>query len=350
MTAPPDAPSVSVLVAVLDEAAFIERTAPGITQQRYDGPLEVLFLDGGSRDGTLDHLRRIAVEDDRVRVLDNPGRTQVAALNLGLREARGDVVVQMDAHTFYEPEYVAAGVRRLQRGDIEWVSGPPVPLAVDAGSRRVAAALASRFGTGGADKWRAAGAGQEVVLDTGVFAGVWRRETLERLGGWDERFVVNHDAELAARHLERGGTIVCVPELASRYVPRSTVRGLWRQYRGYGYFRAGTCRLHPESMRPSHVLSIVPAATLLAAFLPGRAGRLARAGLIVYAVVAGAVSARLPLEHRADAGRMPAVFAAMHFSWGFGFVAGCRRFGVPWAAFASVGRRLVSRARPRARP
>jgi succinoglycan biosynthesis protein ExoA len=112
------APQVSILVAVLDEAELIEQTARDIAAQHYDGELEVLFLDGGSQDGTVEQLRALAAEDPRIRVIDNPRRTQVSALNLGLRESRGEVVVQMDAHTFYGPDYVAEGVRRLQRGDV----------------------------------------------------------------------------------------------------------------------------------------------------------------------------------------------------------------------------------------
>lgn len=342
-------PPVSIVVAVLDEARFIERTAAGVAAQDYAGELEILFVDGGSRDGTLEHLEALARGDPRVRVLRNPRRTQVAALNTGLRAAAGDVIVQMDAHTFYPPAYVTNAVARLVRDDAGWISGPPVPRGVDPGSRCVATALGSRFATGGADKWRSRADGGELKLDTGVFGGAWWKATLEELGGWDERWIVNHDAELTARHIGAGGRIVCLPELAAEYVPRSSLSGLWRQYRGYGYYRVATCKRHPDSMRPSHVVSIVPAATALAALLPGPLGRLARAGLAGYAAAALAVSARLSrLDRPRETLTLPFVFGAIHFSWGFGFIAGCRAFGVPWAAFGSVRRRLSDRlsARP----
>lgn len=339
-------PGVTVVVAVLDEAHFIQQTASAIAAQDYGGELEILFVDGGSHDGTLEHLRALAKRNSRVRVLHNPGRTQVAALNAGLRAARGDVIVQMDAHTYYPPGYVRQGVERLQRGDVDWVTGPPAPRGVDTGSRMVAMALGSRLATGGADKWRPREDGAEIELDTGVFGGVWLKATLERLGGWDEVWIVNHDAELAARCIAAGGRIVCVPEMAAGYVPRSSLRGLWRQYRGYGYFRVATCRRHPESMRPSHVASVVPAITAVAALLPGPVGRAARVGLAGYGVAVAAESARLPhLDGTRTAFRLPLVFATIHFSWGFGFLAGCRRFGVPWAGFASVANRLRARMR-----
>lgn len=348
-------PAVSIVVAVLDEARFIDRAAAGIVGQDYAGELEILFLDGGSRDGTLVRLQALARSEPRVRVLPNPGRTQVAGLNAGMRAATGEVLVQMDAHTFYPPNYVTDGVARLLRGDAGWVCGPPLARGVDAGSRRMAAALGSRFATGGADKWRPRADGRETELDTGVFGGVWWREALDRLGGWDERLVINHDAELAARHLRCGGKIVCLPALAAEYVPRGSLRGVWRQYRGYGYFRVLTCIEHPQSMRPSHAASIVPAVTALAALAPGPLGRLARAGLTGYCLLALTVSARLPRPGGPrDMLILPMVFGAIHFSWGFGFLAGCGRFGVPWAALESVSRRvlrrLTGRGRRRRRP
>jgi hypothetical protein len=329
---------VSVIVAVLDEADVIERAAAAIVGQDFEGDVEYLFLDGGSTDGTRQLLDALARRDPRVRVLENPGRTQVRALNAGLRAARGDVVVQMDAHTFYPPHYLSIGVTRLRQGDAGWVSGPPVPEGTGRWSRRMALALRSPLGAGGADKWRAGFGDEEVELDTGVFGGFWRRSTLERLDGWNDDWPVNHDSELAARYLREGGRIVCLPQLASRYVPRDTLPGVWRQYRSYGYYRARTCRHYPETVRPSHLLSLAPVAALLACAFPWTPLRRAAAGgLVTYAATTAIVSARLARSGEPrDALALPAVFAAMHIGWGVGFLAGCWRFGAPvrGAAFA----------------
>src|SRR5579859_3736819 len=95
--------------------------------QRFDGTIELLFADGGSDDGTREILHELAAEDPRVRVLENPRRRTASGLNVCLREARGEFVARMDAHTFYGDRYLAAGIERLQRGDTDWVSGPAVP-------------------------------------------------------------------------------------------------------------------------------------------------------------------------------------------------------------------------------
>src|SRR5829696_8903073 len=98
-SASPDSIDVSVLVPVLDEAAHIRATAAVMLAQELDGSFEVLFVDGGSRDGTREVLEQLSDADARVRLIDNPARQIPSALNLGLRAARGEYVARMDAHT-----------------------------------------------------------------------------------------------------------------------------------------------------------------------------------------------------------------------------------------------------------
>jgi succinoglycan biosynthesis protein ExoA len=320
------ATEVSVLVPVRNEATGIRAAAETMLAQRFPGRLEFLFMDGRSEDATRAILEELAREDDRIRVLDNPGRGIPEALNIGLRQARGRFVARMDAHALYPPGYLATGVSRLERGGAAYVTGPQVPHGVDPGSRRISLALASPLGAGGAGFRRELA--EETETDAG-FTGLWRRETLERLGGWREDWLVNEDGELAARLRKDGGRIVCVPEMAALYVPRRTLRALARQYWRYGQYRAKTCRLHPESMRRSHLLP--PAVTLVVAaamLAPRRFGAPFRLGAGVYGAAVVAESLRIAARPPAEPGAatLPAVFAAMHLSWGAGFLVGCARF------------------------
>jgi glycosyltransferase involved in cell wall biosynthesis len=331
-------------VPVRNEAAVIGQTAPAIVGQRVDGPVEFLVVDGRSSDGTRQVLEELAARDDRVKLLDNPAGDLASALHIGLQHAQGEFVSKMDAHTFYAPDYLQVGIDRLRRGDVDWVSGPPMPFGVDRGSRRVATALGTRMGVGGSRKWATSfnGSGpDEIELDTGVFCGVWRRTTLEAVGGWDPEWPANEDAELAARYLRRGARIMCVKGMGARYVPRSTLRGLARQYWRYGYYRAKTARRHANSLRRSHLLPVAVVLTPLPALLPGRAGkRVALLGVMAYlgAVVAASVpgARRGP---RTELLALPAVLVVLHCSWGAGFVVGSARFGPPLGALRSLLRR-----------
>lgn len=323
---------VSVLVPVLDEIDHVGAMLAGIAAQRIDRPVEFLLIDGGSTDGTREHLARAVADDPRLRLLDNPARHIPSALNVGLRGSRGRFVARMDAHTIYPYDYLANGVRRIEEGAAEWVSGPALAHGTGRWSRRVALALETRLGVGGATFRRATG---EVETDTG-FTGVLLRETLERLGGWDEASLVNEDAELAARLRAAGGRILCVPDMAARYIPRDSLRGLGRQYFRYGQYRARTSGIHPHGLRRSNLLP--PALVLvLAAGVAGprRVRPAARLGAATYAaaVTATSVSAA-PRAGWHDAAALPPVFVTMHLSWGAGFLLGCARFGLPAAAIA----------------
>ncbi|MCW3011112.1 MAG: glycosyl transferase, partial [Solirubrobacterales bacterium] len=251
----------------------------------------------------------------------NPAGHTPAALNLGLRAARGRYVVRMDAHTRYRPDYVRAGIERLARGDVAHASGPQVAVGYDRGSRLTALALASRLGVGGAT-FRAAGAERDV--DSG-FLGAWRREDLEALGGWDERWVRNQDAELAARLRANGGRLVCIPEMAAEYRPRSSLRALGRQYRDYGRYRARTSVHHPATLRRSHLLPPALVLALPLALAPHRAALPARCAIAAYAVALATEGVRLD-PRPATVAALAARWATMHLSWGAGFLTGLRRW------------------------
>lgn len=330
---------VSVLTPVLDEERHVEAAVETMRAQCFDGRLEFLFADGGSTDRTRELLEALAAEDPRIRVLDNPRRQTAAGLNVALRAARAPIVARMDAHTLYPRDYLALGVQRLRRGDgVVWASGPQLPHGVDRGSRVAALALRSRLGTGGASFRHES----EAELDApSGFTGVLDRAVVERLGGWDEGWPVNQDSELGARVIAAGGRIVVVPAMAACYIPRSSLRALARQYGRYGFYRAKTSRRHPQSMRASHLAPPAIVATLAAAAVaPRPLHRPARAAAAAYACALVTAAARAGRgEPLAEVAGVPAVLAAMHISWGAGFLAGCVRWGPPAAAIARLATR-----------
>lgn len=333
----------SVIVPVFNEERYIERTVAAMRRQSFPGQIELLFADGGSEDRTREILERMAREDPRIRVFDNHRRDQSSGLNLALAHARGRWVVRMDAHTEYPEDYVALGVARLQRHDTRWVSGPQAPKGHGPVSRAVGLALGSRLGRGASRKWGGRGLqpGDEYELDAGVFGGVWERSTLLEHGGWDERSSPNEDSELAARFLARGERLICLRAMAADYVPRNSLRGLWRQYRRYGEYRTRTAVRHPQTMRRSHLLApglVVNAA--LAAGAPRPVRRFARLGLGLYGglVILDGIRALPRADPRSDALLVPLVLGTMHFAFGVGAFTGATRHGFPTAALASAAR------------
>jgi succinoglycan biosynthesis protein ExoA len=333
---------VSVLTPVLNEEAHIRATVASMVRQEFDGEIEFLFIDGNSEDRTRAILEELAASDPRIRVLDNPDRTTAFALNIGLAASRGRYVARMDGHTSYPPTYLADGVRRLARGDVVWVAGPQIPRGEGVWSRRVALALETGLASIGSKRWgeRGSPAADEIELDTGVFTGVMPREVLEAHGGWNSGFPINQDSELAARVLAAGGRIVQLPSMGAGYVPRNTLRSLWRQYYRYGLYRGKTARLHANSLRRSHLLGPGMVLALACALVAPRPLRgLAQAALGAYLAALLAASARAALaspDHAADAATLPVVFVVMHGAWGTGFVVSTFKHGPPLGALARV--------------
>ena len=337
----PQGVDCSVLVPILNEERNIVASVGAMLRQRFPGRLEFLLVDGGSTDGTRELLRALAGTDARIRLLENPGGITPGSLNLALAHARGRWVARMDAHTEYPDEYLARGVERLAQGDTRWVSGPQVATGHDRVSRAVALALATPLGYGGSRKWGSTGdsAPAEYELDSGVFAGVWERETLLEYGGWDEHWLRNQDSEMAGRFLAAGDRLICLPAMAANYTPRSSFRSLWRQYLQYGEYRAKTAAAHPGTMRRSHLLPPGLVLTGVAAIVPGgRLSRLARAGLCVYAaaLVAAGIRVAGDAEQPSEAGLVPVVLAIMHVAYGVGTMRGAVRHDPPLAAVAGT--------------
>lgn len=333
---------VSVLTPVLNEEAHIRATVASMQRQEYDGEIEFLFIDGRSDDRTKAILEELALEDPRIRVLDNPDRTTAYALNIGLEASRGRYVARMDGHTSYPPDYLALGVKRLERGDVVWVAGPQVPRGEGVWSRRVEMALETGLASIGSKRWGDRSSDSpdaEIELDTGVFTGVFTREMLEQHGGWDGGFPINQDSELAARVLAAGQRIVQLPAMGASYVPRNSLRSLARQYYRYGLYRGKTARYHANSLRRSHLLGPGMVLAVLTSIPPTplRApARLALGGYAAALLLASARAAAASPERAADAAALPVVFVTMHGSWGAGFVVSSFVNGPPLGALARV--------------
>lgn len=316
----PSTPRVTVVVPMRNESATIAQCLRSILDNRVEGDFEVLVLDGASTDDSVAVVRQLAEHDPRVALLPNPERLQAAAFNRGLAAARGEFLVRMDAHTLYEPDYIAECVRLLEETGAAGVGGVQRATGTNAVGRAIAVAVSSRFAAGDA-KYRHAT--EPAWVDT-VYLGAWRTSTLRDVGGMNPRWAVNEDYEMNTRIRDRGGRMYLSPTIRSTYFVRSSLSRLARQYFRYGFWKARTLVHHPRSVRwrqlvaPAFVLSLVAAP-----FLVAIAGPIGAAHLIAYGVanlVASTLAAsgsrwrHLPL--------LPLIFLIIHLSWGSGFLTG----------------------------
>jgi glycosyltransferase involved in cell wall biosynthesis/GT2 family glycosyltransferase len=313
----PATPQVSVVIPARDCASSL----PGAVRSALDGgAAEVVVAVGPSRDETHAVAQRLADDNDEVHVVDNPTGRTPAGLNAAIRASRGDVIARLDAHATLSPDYLERAVSTLRRTGAANVGGRQRPVGRGAFGEAVAAVMTSPAGAGGAAYRTGQSAG---AVDT-VYLGVFRREALDAVGGFDERMVRNQDYELNVRIREAGGTVWFDPELAVDYGPRERIADLARQYLQYGRWRRVTLRLHPGSLRarqlaaPALVLGLLGGVIVAAAF--GAWWPLGAVGgayllAVVVAAVQAAPSARLVLA-------TALAFVVVHLSWGSGFLLG----------------------------
>jgi GT2 family glycosyltransferase len=321
---PPGVP-VSVIMPVLNEERHLAEAVRAVLEQRYDGPVDVALALGPSRDRTDEVARAIAASDPRVVLVANPSGRTPEALNAAIAATRSPVVVRVDGHSVLDPDYVATAVDLLRRTGAANVGGIMHAEGTTPWERAVAAAMTSVLGVGSAP-FHVGGA--EGAADT-VYLGVFRREWLERVGGYDPEFVRAQDWEMNHRIRGRGGLVWFSPRLRVSYRPRSTPRALARQYRDYGRWRRVVARTHRGTINPRYLappvalVGVVTGTALgVAAAVTGRPAL--RWGLVLPAGYAAVVAAGTALAGRglpaAAAARLPLVLPTMHLSWGWGFL------------------------------
>ncbi|MEO7245142.1 MAG: glycosyltransferase family 2 protein [Rubrivivax sp.] len=320
--------TVSVIVPCRNESAHIDNFLDAALAQQLPPPwtLQLLVADGASDDGTRARLDARAAQESRLVVVDNPARITSTALNRALERAHGAVIVRMDVHTTYADDYVAACLHALTHTGADCVGGAWRPVADEGDARQqaIARAFGSRFASGGAASRRVALDGE---VDT-VYLGAWQRETLQRLGGFDEALVRNQDDELALRIVRGGGRLWQSAAIRSWYRPRSSFGALYRQFWQYGYWKVAVIRKHRQPAAARHLVPFAFVATLAALAAAGvgwRPAWLALAGLVVLyagAALGSAASVASPWrEPRVWLGVALAT-ALMHIGYGLGFARG----------------------------
>jgi glycosyltransferase involved in cell wall biosynthesis len=320
------APAVTLIVPMFNERRRIRACLQSILAQ--DVPpdrVEILLVDGGSTDGTLEIVREMmaAHPGAAVRLIDNERRIPAAALNLGIRQARGAYILRLDAHCEAAPDFIRKTLEVLDRTGAACVGGCLTSVGEGRTGRAVALAMSSPFGVGNAHFRYLR---EERSVDAVAF-GAYRREIFDEIGLYDEDLVYSEDNELNDRLTRTGRRVVLSPEIRVRYFTRETLGALWQQYFHYGFGRTRYAMRAPGSLRPRHVAPFALigflGAALLAGFLDTRFW-LALIGVLgLWLLAAVAATLRIGIARGGDAlPLVPLAFACQHFGYGLGQWAG----------------------------
>jgi len=313
--------NVLVAIPTLNEAAHIEAVMDQLYVDLPTCNVQFVIADGGSTDGTVEVVRRLAEQRDDLLLVHNPQRLQSAGVNLVVRQfgQDSDVLVRCDAHASYPGGFLRALVDSLQKVDADSVVVPMDSVGDSCLQRAVAWVSDSPIGSGGSAH---RGGRQSRFVDHGHHAAI-RMESFRRAGGYEETFTHNEDAEFDCRLRALGGKIYLDTDIRIEYRPRSSLAKLFRQYFNYGKGRSRTVRRHPTSFKVRQFavpafMSACAIAIVLSPLFP-----LLLMLPAFYIFVLAATSLSITKNKRSVCGLLagPAAFT-MHASWALGFITG----------------------------
>lgn len=319
---------LSVICPIYNEERYIRGCIESILAQDYPkDDLEVIFADGMSTDRTREIVAEYTAKYPWIRLIDNPKRIVPPALNAAIRASHGDIIMRLDAHASYQPNYFSALAAALERNDADnagsvcktdVLNKTPKALAI----REV---LSHPLGVGNSAFRTGIDGAREV--DTVPF-GCWRRSVFSRFGKYDERLVRNQDIELNKRIKAGGGKIVIIPDTFCTYYARETFSKLAKNNFGNGKWNILTV-YYTHQLKSLSLRHFIPLIFVLSLSLPAVAGFfwhplwwLGAASLIAYTLVVSAISAKIAITKHLSFIYLVASFFVLHLSYGWGSLMG----------------------------
>jgi glycosyltransferase involved in cell wall biosynthesis len=321
-------PLVTVIVPCRNEEKHISRCLESILANDYpEDRMEILAVDAMSEDRTREIVRGYTEGYERVRLVDNPQKNIPAAMNVGIRNARGETIIKMDAHSTYQSTHIRLCVAYQEKYGAANVGGvwKMVPGADTAVARGIVLSMAHRFGSGNAKI--KVGAGQPTWSDSAAF-GCFKKELFSRVGLFDERLKGGSDMDMNIRIRAAGGRILLVPEIVVNYSADPTLKKFWSHNFADGVWTSYAMKFGSKASSRRHwapaafILSLLVSFALSAAWSPFLTIGMSIAG--VYAATSLAVSLQVAVRERdfKQAFLLPAVFATRHLAHGLGCLFG----------------------------
>ena len=265
-----DLPFVSVVFPCLNENKYISACLDSVIANEYPKEkLEVLLCDGMSDDGTREIITSYIRKYPYIKLLDNPQKSIPNALNIGIKNSKGTVIVRMDVHAKYENDYIKKCAERLIEYDVDNVGGIIITKPKESGflANAIVATLTSSFGVG--NSLFRIGSNKPLEVDT-VFGGCFRRTLFDKIGFYDENITRSEDLEFNSRIKQNGGKIILFPDIKATYYARANFLDYCRYSYIYGFCGANNLKFVSKGfLKIRHFIPPTFVATLAGSFLLG---------------------------------------------------------------------------------
>ena len=223
---------ISIICPVYNEEHYISVVMDFFLKVKAEDK-ELILVDGGSKDKTVPIINSYSEKYPQIRLLHNPDKYVSFALNKAIRAARGEVIIRLDAHTTYADDYFEKVLETFAKTGADIVGGPTRTAYKTSFQRAVGYCISTKMGVGDS---KVHDDTYEGYSDTVTF-GSWRKELFQDVGYFDEQLMRNQDDEFGYRAKSFGKTLYLNPAIKLWYYPRSTIKGLFKQYYQYGLFK-----------------------------------------------------------------------------------------------------------------
>ena len=319
--------TVSLCVVAYNEEGFLPNLLNDLRNQTYPkNSTEIVLIDGGSRDKTKEIM--LAFKDNEseyfsVQVLDNPDRVQAAGWNVAIANAKGDVIIRIDAHTHIPAEFTAKNMALQESG--EYVTGGVRPCLIDNPTpwkETILEVENSLFGSS-VSKGRK---NTKSCYVKSMFHAAYRREVFEKAGDFNPKLLRTEDNEMHYRVRQAGYQLLCDPDIVSYQYARSNFKKMIKQKYGNGYWIGLTLGVCPGCISLFHLVPFafvmgILFTTVLAALSFWHLAALMWGAYFLFTLT-GTACAILNKKATRFTFLMPILFLILHLSYGIGTLVG----------------------------
>lgn len=306
-------PLISIIIPCRNEEKFIGACLESLIAQDYPkNKMEVLVVDGLSEDKTRNKIQetRDKHREIKIQILDNQKKITPLAMNIGIKNAQGDLITKTDAHSLYPKNYLSKCVEYLKNYGADAVGGiaKATPSKPTLAAKAIAVSLSSKFGVGGSG-FRA-GVEKPEWADT-AFGACYKKEVFEKIGLFNENLLGSQDIEFNLRLKRACGKLLLAPDIVIEYHPKPTLWEFFKHNIRDGIWAILPIKFTKMPFRLKHYIPLIFIITLPLSIWP-------------YIPVNLFFSAKIAV-HEKDwqmAFILPVVFAARHFGYGIGSMLG----------------------------
>lgn len=319
-------PFVSVLLVTRNEKNYVELALMSLLEQSYPKDrYEIIIVDGESTDGTLTIIEKFkfkySTKDFSIRIFQNPKQILAAGWNIGIKKAKGDYVVRIDAHARAKQDFIMNSVKAMLKVDVECVGGKLITKTINGNNDTISKVLSSPFGVGNSSFRVSERAG---YVDTAVY-GLYKKSIFDKVGFFNEKYVRNQDLQMHSRIRKSGGRFYFDPEIKCDYYARNTVKKMIKQAFQNGIWNMVLMKEDRTGLSARHLVPFVFVGFLILSSIGGIFMKpiwFLEIGIVMLHLILGLIFGIKSGAKGKEKFEMPLLFLLLHITYGTGYLAG----------------------------